>query len=88
MGLPSKGPEQGGRLTGEVKEGHPAAPAPGAERGLNGTAAAQQDVGMGKSVVQEEPRRKEDTHTVSTEGYCNKPWKNAWVKGNSPIFLI
>lgn len=50
-----------GRLTGEVKEGHAAAPAPGAEGGQNETAAAQQDVE--KSVVQEEPRRKGDTYT-------------------------
>lgn len=77
-----------GRLAGEVKEGHPAAPAPGAERGLNGTAAAQQDVGMGRRVVQEEPRRKGDTCRVTTEGYCDKHWKNAWIQGNSPILLI
>lgn len=80
--FPKKGTDEHGwawRLPGEVKEGYPAAPAPGAERGLSGTAAAQQDVGTGKSVVQEEPRRKGDTRRVTTEGHCNKHWKNAWV---------
>lgn len=71
-----------------MKEGQPAAPAPGAGRGLSGAAAAQQDAGLGNSAVQEEPKRKGDTCRVTTEGYCNKHWKNAWVKGNGPIFLL
>lgn len=46
------------------------------------------DVGMGKSVVKEEPRSKGDTCRVTTQGYCNKYWENAWLQGNGPIFLI
>lgn len=58
-----------------------------AEKGMNGTAGAQEDVGMGKSGGRG-TKEGRGMFRVTTEACCNKHWKNDWIQGDGPIFLI